>query len=42
MTDFRTATRNTLLDHKRNQAILENMKVESVDEKLRRYKSNWL
>jgi hypothetical protein len=42
MTVFRTATRNTLLDHKRNQAILEDMKVESDDEKLRRCKSDWL
>jgi hypothetical protein len=33
---------NTLHDHKRNEEILEDTKVEWVDEKLRRYKSNWL
>ena len=30
-----------LFDHKRNKEILEGLKVEPVDEKLRRYKSNW-
>jgi hypothetical protein len=35
---FRTA----LSDHKRNEEILEEKKVETADEKLRRYKSNWL
>jgi len=30
-----------LLYHKRNEEILEEMKVEPGDEKLRRYKSNW-
>jgi hypothetical protein len=29
-------------DHERNKEILEEFKVEPVDEKLRRYKSNWL
>jgi hypothetical protein len=29
-------------DNKRNAKILEELKVEAVDEKLRRYKSNWL
>jgi len=27
---------------KRNEEILEELKVEPVDEKLRRYKANWL
>jgi hypothetical protein len=31
-----------LFDHKRNGEILEELKVEPVDEKHRRYKSNWL
>ena len=30
------------LNHERNEEILEVLKVEPVDEKLRRYKSNWL
>jgi hypothetical protein len=38
---FRTAG-YTLFDHKRNDEILEELKVEPVDKKLRRYKSNWL
>jgi len=32
----------TPFDHKRNENILEELKVEAVDEKLRRYKSHWL
>jgi hypothetical protein len=32
----------TVFDHKRNEEILEALKVEPVDEKLRRYKSDWL
>ena len=32
----------TLFDHKRNEEILEELKAEPVEEKLRRYKSNWL
>jgi hypothetical protein len=32
----------TLFDHKRNEEILEELKVEPVDKKLRRYKPNWL
>jgi hypothetical protein len=36
----RTAGYN-LLDHKRNEEILEQMKVEPVQVKLRRNKSNW-
>ena len=31
-----------LLRHKSNEEILEEFKVEPVDEELRRYKSNWL
>jgi hypothetical protein len=29
-------------DHKKNDEILEELKVEAVNEKRRRYKSNWL
>jgi len=36
---FRTAG-YTLSDHKRNEGILELLKVEPIDKKLRRYKSN--
>jgi len=32
----------TLFDHKRTEEISEGLKVEPVDRKLRRYKSNWL
>jgi hypothetical protein len=32
----------SFFDHKKNEDILETLKVEPVDEKLRRYKSNWL
>jgi hypothetical protein len=28
--------------HQRNEEILEEVKVKPVDEKLRRYKTNWL
>jgi hypothetical protein len=31
-----------LFDHKRNESILEDLKVELAEEELRRYKSNWL
>jgi hypothetical protein len=34
--------RYTLFDHKRDEEILEELTVEPVDEKLRRYNSNWL
>ena len=37
----RTA-RYKLFDHKSNEGILEEMKVEPLDEKLRRNKSSWL
>ena len=39
---FRRTAVHILLDHKRNEDIFEELKVETVDEKLRRYKSNWL
>jgi len=32
----------TLFDHKRNEELLEELKVQPVDGKLRRCKSNWL
>ena len=32
----------THFDNKRNKKILEKLKVEPVDEKLERHKSNWL
>ncbi|KAJ4431853.1 hypothetical protein ANN_20459 [Periplaneta americana] len=38
---FRTAG-YTLLDRKRNEEILEQLEVESVEEKISRYKFNWL
>jgi len=38
----RTASRCTLFDHKKNEEILKELKVEPVDSKLRRYKSDWL
>jgi len=39
---FRRTARNTLFDHKRNEEILEEVKAEPDDKKLKRYKSNWL
>ena len=42
MTLFRRTARNTFFDHKRNDGILEEFKVQPADEKLRRYKSNRL
>ena len=42
MTFFRRTAGCTLFDHKRNEKTLEELKVEPVDEKLRRYKWNWL
>jgi hypothetical protein len=36
---FRRTARYTLYDHKRNLVILEELKVEPVEEKLRRFKS---
>jgi hypothetical protein len=35
---FRRTAGYSLLDHKRNEEILEELKVESADQKLRRYK----
>jgi hypothetical protein len=37
---FRITAKYTHFDHKRNEEILEEMKVETVDEKLSIYKSN--
>jgi len=39
---FRRTAGYTLYDHKWNEEILEELKVEPADKKLRRYKSNWL
>lgn len=39
---FFTMVRCTVFDCKRNEEILEGLKVEWANEKLRRYKSNWL
>jgi hypothetical protein len=38
---FITTIGYTLFDHKRNE-LLEEVKVQPVDKKLRKYKSNWL
>jgi hypothetical protein len=38
----RRTARNTFYDHKRNEKMFEEVRVEPVDEKLRRYKSYWL
>jgi len=42
MTFFRRTARYTVFDQKRNERILEQLKVEPVVKKLRRYKPNWL
>ena len=39
---FRRTAVCTPFDHKMNEEILEELKVEPVEEKLRRYKWNWL
>ena len=39
---FRRTAGYTLFDHTRSDRISEELKVEPVDENLRRYKSNWL
>jgi len=39
---FHKNSRYSLFDHKRNEEILEQLTVEPADEKLRRYKLNWL
>jgi hypothetical protein len=41
ITFFRRTIGYTLFDHKRNE-LLEQLKFQPVDKKLRRYKSNWL
>jgi hypothetical protein len=39
---FRRTASYALFDHKGYEEILEELKVEPVDEKIIRYKSNWL
>jgi hypothetical protein len=39
---FRRTAGCTRFGHKINEEILEELKVEPVDKKVRRYKSNWL
>jgi hypothetical protein len=39
---FRRTAGYTLCDHNTNEEILKELKKEPVDEKLRKYKSNWL
>jgi hypothetical protein len=39
---FRRTDGYTFFDQKRNEGILDELKAEPVDEKLRRYKSNFL
>jgi hypothetical protein len=39
---LRRTTGYTLFDHKRNEEILEELEIEPVEEKLRRYKTNCL
>jgi hypothetical protein len=39
---LRRTAKYTLCDHQRNEEIWEELKVEPIDEKLRRYKPNWL
>ena len=39
---FRRAARYSLFNNKRKEELLEELKIEPVYEKLRRYKSNWL
>ena len=38
---FRRIAGYILFDHKRNEDIVEDLKVEPADEKLIRYKSHW-
>jgi len=42
MKTFRRTAGYSLLDHKGNAEILEELKVELVIERVSRYKSNWL
>jgi hypothetical protein len=39
---FQKNNRVHRFDHERNEEILEGLKVEAIEEKRRRYKSNWL
>jgi hypothetical protein len=39
---FQNKCRVCLFYHKRNEEVLEELKVEPVDQNLRRYKLNWL
>jgi hypothetical protein len=39
---FRRTAGYTLFDHTKSEEILEELNAEPVDEKQRRYKSNWL
>jgi hypothetical protein len=39
---FRRTAGYTLFEHKKKEEILEELRVETVHKKLRRYKSNWL
>jgi hypothetical protein len=39
---FKRVAVYTLFGHKRREEVLEELKVEPVDQKLRRYKPNWL
>jgi hypothetical protein len=41
-TFFKSTARCTLFGRKRNEYILEQLKAEPADEKLSRFKSNWL
>jgi hypothetical protein len=42
MNSFGRTAGYTLVDHRRNEEILEELKVGTADKKLRRYKPNWL
>jgi hypothetical protein len=39
---FKRPAGYTLFDHKKSEEVLEELKVEPAEEKLRKYKSNWL
>jgi len=39
---FKRTAKYSFLHHKTNEGILDELNLEQVDEKLRRYKSNWL
>jgi hypothetical protein len=39
---MRRTAEYSLLDHRRNEDILEELKVDSVEKKLARYKQKWL